>query len=254
MVNKIKKGLFMLKITKMAALLAMAAIIAPTVAFAQGGGRGQDDGDKHSDHSVRAWTTNEFGVRVLGSQDTTQSNEDSHGKSGKSNRGLHLGQLKHGMVGSKFFYGIVTATSTTGFTMELKDDSTLTVDAADAKIIQTSHEDIALADISDGDKVSVIGTKFEDTVNAVLIYVVDADLQRAMASGTVTEVNDNSFTVQTTDDTTITVNTDDNTKFTNEDGEEVADSEIEVGVKAKLVGFWDSVLNVFNAVKVKLLE
>ncbi len=79
-----------------------------------------------------------------------------------------------------------------------------------------------------------------------------ANLQPAMAKGTVTAVNDDNITLQTTEDTTITVNTDADTVIKDDNGDIAAQSDIEIGMSAKLLGLWDSVLNVFNAFKIKL--
>lgn len=248
-------------------------MITPALALAHGDDRG--DRESHRlDHqsterrSTDEWVTNEFGVRVFDQNNSQQENDDQvendsdHNKSeGKhenkdkhEDRGLHLGQFKNrGFFPNMFYNGTVTAVSSTGFTIETKDDTQFVVDADSAKIIQIPRTVVALGDIDVGDTVHITGTKTsDDGINATVVYVMPANLSPAMAKGTVTAVTDDTITVQTGDDTSITVNTNSDTQITNSDHEDVDQGDIEVGMKAKLVGFWDSVLNVFNAIKIKL--
>jgi hypothetical protein len=261
--------------TKLAALIAIAAVVIPSMAFAHGDDKTSRDGGssirtmvKDRD-DVKAWTTNEFGVRVLGTNTNTNLNanvetdEDSikaeakakheNRRENKSNNGLHLGQFKHGFIANLFYNGTVTATSDNGFTIVAKDGTTFTIDADSAKIVSVPRNAITLSDIKVGDVVHVNGQLTDNNVDANVVFVMPANLKAAIAEGTVTAVNDDSITLQTKEDgTTITVNTTDDTKITNEDGETVAQSEIETGVKAEIKGFWDSVKNVFNAIKIQL--
>jgi hypothetical protein len=62
--------------------------------------------------------------------------------------------------------------------------------------------------------------------------------------GTITAVKDTSIKLLTSTGNTITVNMDDTTK--------VNEEKLETGAKVKITGFWDSVLNIFNAFKIKI--
>ena len=251
-------------LAKISAVVAIAVVIAPAIAFARG-----DDANKENRDRAGIWVANEFGVRVLDSEVSSETkvrgdvNAQRSEKSKyerrdiKSNNGLHLGHHKRHMdgeiVGKLFFKGTVSDITATGFTLTLKDGETYTVDADSATFMKAGDDSFTLADLTTDAAVMVVGTKNEGTIDATFVSVVSDDMQIARTSGTITEVNDDSFVVQTTDDTTITVNTTDDTVFVNEDGETVNESDVEVGMTAKIAGLWDSVLNVFNAIKVKLL-
>lgn len=266
-------------IAKVVAVFAIAAVILPSLASAHG-----------MDNQDRNWTTNEFGVKVFDSNANLNSNtntninsdkdndnednndqEDNHGlsrgmrdrvKDKEDNNGLHLGHIKdHGFMANLFYNGTVTATSSTGFTIKAKDGTTFTIDTDSAKIVRIPHTVIALAGINVGDTVHITGQKTDsDSIKAIVVYVLPANLKPAIATGTVTAVNGTTgaITVQTKDDgTTITVNTDSDTHFSdnnsNTNDSSLTSADVQVGMKAKLFGLWDSVLNVFNAIKVKLV-
>ncbi len=258
-------------ISKFVAVFAIAAVIFPSLALAHGM-------DSRGDNRTGAWVTNEFGVKVFDSnantnvnsntqvkddndQDKDQNKEDNHGR--LNNRGLHLrlGELKdHGFIANLFYNGTVTATSSSGFTIKAKDGTIFTIDADSAKIVRIPRTVIALADINVGDAVHITGQKSGNDINASVVYVLPVNLKPAIATGTVTAVNSTTgaLTVQTKDDgTTITVNTDSDTHFSdnnsNTNDSNLTSADVQVGMKAKVLGFWDSVLNVFNAIKVKLL-
>jgi ribosome maturation factor RimP len=251
-------------VAKITAAVAVAALVLPTIALAHG-----DDRTR-----AGAWTTNQFGVKVLDteanmtadaevkaeSKEKNRSDDNSNlsdksqfeRRELKSNNGLHLGHFKRDHVGQNFFRGEVTAVSNTGFTLEIREGKTVTVDADSTSFFKAGDADFNLSDITVGTNVTVIGEKSDDTVEASVVTVTSGNLQVAKATGTVTAVNGDTITLETSDDTTITVNTDSNTEFVNEDGETAALSDVKLNMTAKLLGFWDSILNVFNAVKVSL--
>lgn len=258
----------MKNLSKLIAIVAIAAIAMPGLAFAKNGRDHQED--RVSNSNTNSSNTNEFGVRILGEDNPNRVNDDndhnrSNGRDGNNHdndrnddNGKHRSDddnfkiLHSGFLSNLFYNGTVTAISSTGFTITTKDGTVLTIDADSAKIIQIPRTVIALADISIGDVVHITGTKTDSTVDASVIYALPENLKPAMAKGTVTTVTDDTITVQTKDNTEITVNTTDDTKIVDSDHEVIAQEDIETGSKVKLFGLWDSILNVFNAIKISL--
>lgn len=225
-----------------AATAAIAVIAMPAVAFAHSSSH---DSEQRFNVSV----FNELDARVFG------EDKNTNGKDDKGHNGKHLGQYKNldRILSTKVYYnGTVTAISDSGFTLETRNDSELTIDVDSAKIYQVPRTEISLEGIEVGDTVHVIGTRTDAGLEVTTVYVLPANLRPAIAKGTVTAVNDNSITVQTKDNNTITVNTDSSTEITNSDKEDVASADVETGSKVKMFGLWDSVLNIFNAIKIKL--
>lgn len=77
-------------------------------------------------------------------------------------------------------------------------------------------------------------------------------------AGTVTAVSNNAngtgtLTIQTPSGQSVNVNTNANTNVIDQNGNLSSLTNIAIGAQVKLVGLWDSVLNVFNAIKVKIL-
>ena len=157
----------MKNLTKIVAVFLVAAVMTPALAFAHGNGHGNNDdwnrGNRGEQRSLGPWVTNEFGVKVFdenaerSSGDKNDKSKDNNRDSSKhENRGLHLGQFKdRGFMSNMFYNGTVTATSSTGFSIETKDSTTFTVDADSAKIIQIPRTIITLGDVEVGDKLLI---------------------------------------------------------------------------------------------------
>lgn len=223
----------------------VAAMVAPGMAFAHDG---DDDNDNNRHGQVRAenrfvndddedkdrkerQNVNEFGVKVF----------DNEGK-------------RHGwgLMPHLFVAGVVTAKSGDNLTVDTKGDTDITIDTSDAKIIEVPHKVVAIGDIEVGDKVSATGSRSGNTLNADVIYTVPANLKPAVAKGTVTATTSDSITVQNKNGQTATVNTNSDTEVVTQDGEAATLADIDTDSKVKVFGFWDSVLNVLTAVKIKL--
>lgn len=233
---------------KIFAAFAVMAMMAPGLASANGG-----------DHNkANVSSTNEFGVRILGYRkerdDRSETKfESKHSIEGRHDNGKHLGWFKEHKKDFKrnAFSGEVTTVSSIGFTFTAKDGSSLTVNTEDAKIVRLPNATLN-AEIVVGDRVHVVGEKTDSNIVATTVYDFAANLHAAVAKGSVTAVSDDSITVQTDADSTITVNTNGDTKVVDADGNASTLAEVDAGENVKLFGFWDSVLNVFNAIKIKL--
>lgn len=220
------------------AALAVVAMIAPAAAFAHDNDREREDRDRTE---MRARHTNEFGVRTF--DDDQSGDHDKHGK------GLMLGLL---------YTGTVTAESSSGFTIRTKDNSTFTVNATGATVVEIPRTVRTVADIDVNDRVFITGTKSGGTITASVVYYMPENVKPASAKGTVTTVSSTSgttstVTVQNKSGQTATVNITGDTEVTTSDKEVGTASDVQVGAKVKLFGFWDSVLNVFNAIKVRIM-
>lgn len=256
---------------KIVAAFAVMALMAPGLALANGGS-GNAEARVNFDDRASVSSTNEFGVRILGersdrgdrerSKDRSNSNNDErehsnfkskHSIEGRKDNGKHLGWFKDHNKDFKrnAFSGEVTVVSSTGFTFTAKDGSSLTVNTEDAKIVRLPNATLN-SGISVGDRVHVIGEKTDSNIVATAVYDFAAHLHAAVAKGSVTAVSDDSITVQTDADSTITVNTNGDTKVVDAEGNATTLAEIDTNENVKLFGFWDSILNVFNAVKIRL--
>ncbi len=171
-----------------------------------------------------------------------QVHNEEHGE----NRGLYLGHFM-----KMFTKGTVSSVSATGFTIKAKDDTTLAVNTASAKLVRLPRTTIALTDIKAGDRVWVQGTRSGDTITSTVVYDLSADVKPAMKKGEVTAVNGNTVTLQTKDGNTATVTTDSNTEV-KKDGQAGTTSDITVGSKVHVVGLWNKITNLFTAVLIKL--
>ncbi len=171
--------------------------------------------------------------------------EDRH--EGEDDNGLH-----HGLYQGLFYNGVVTAVSSIGFTITSSNNATLTVNTEAAKIIQIPRAVITLSDIAVGDKVHVTGTKVDSVVTASVVYSMPMNSKFAKEKGTVTAVTDTSITIQDKSGETVTVKTDADTQVVDQNGQATTLAEINTGEKVKVFGLWDTVLNIFNAIKIRL--
>lgn len=172
-----------------------------------------------------------------------------------------------GVIPMFFTKGTVSAVSSTGFTMTTpakteKDgsssvmlapvsSSSIVVNTSGALLIRLPNTVIALSAIAVGDQVFVQGQNTSGTINAIVVYDLQAGIQPARAKGTVTAVTGSTLIVQAKNGQSITVNTDANTSVT-QNGSASTVANVAVGSKVGLAGLWNSVLNVFNAIRIRI--
>ncbi len=216
------------------AMITMLTMATPAFALAHGNSKDKNDDNNRSFRAEqRTEDTNEFGVHVY------------------DNNGKHFANL--GSLSGMFYVGTVASVTGSGFTFTTKDNTTLTATTSGAKLIRLPRTEIVLADILVGDKVFITGTKSGSTVTASVVYDMSKNLKPAKAKGTVTAVNGNTVTVQTKDNKTATVIVDQDTVVKTGDHQTGTTADITVGSKVKVTGLWNTILNVLNAIKVKIM-
>ncbi len=181
----------------------------------------------------------------------------------KTDLGAHIGTAfswgENGMLGFMWHRsksGSVTAKSSNGFTLTAKDGTvyTVTVDG-DTKISRPFNGMIALADIAVNDSATVKGTVNGTQIAAKYVVVTPQNTHAAKARGSVTAVNGSVITIQGNDhgipyNVTVNTNADTTVKGTSTATSTVAD--IHVGSKITVKGLWDEILNVLNAIKIRI--
>jgi hypothetical protein len=216
----------------------------------------KDKNDSDSDKAVSVSTNSQ--VKVTDTDNDNDNDQDDNA----------IKILGNGSVVPMFFVnGTVTAVSSTGFTMTtaLKPmpmvlgsslspsmlNAVATVNTASALLIRLPNTVIALSAIQVGDQVWVQGQNSNGQINATVVYDLPVTIKPARAKGTVTAVNGNTLSVQAKNGQNITVNTDSNTTVT-QNGNAASVANITVGSKISFSGLWDSVLNVFNAIRIRI--
>ena len=216
----------------MAAFMAL-TIASPTMAFAR---RGADDNgfdDHGGNHSE-----NHF------------SDDKNYGLDfSKKHRG---GESDHSLAPRGIVMGEVMTKTATGFTIKGRKDVVYTVDASTATITKIPNTAIVLVDIVVGDHVSVQGTKTNTNISATKVFVIPQNLRKAEAKGVVTAISGNDITMTTKRGKSVTVKVDGSTQILKEHHQATTLSDIVVGSKLKVHGTWDSILNILNAVKIKI--
>ena len=152
--------------------------------------------------------------------------------------------------------GSVTASGSSQLTVKAKNGTVYTV-AVDAstKLVKPFNVPIVFGDIHVNDNVQVKGVITGTSVAAASIVVTPANTHVAAGKGMVTAVSGNTVTLQTTNHgivSNVTVKTDANTQVTKSDGSVGATSDVTVGSQIKVKGLWDELLNVLNAIKIKI--
>lgn len=223
-----------------AAIMSLFAMSTPALVLAS---RGEDD--THNDDRGRI-EMNDDSRREDRQEDRREDRRDDR-HDGEDDKGLH-----HGFYQGLFYNGVVTAVSSTGFTITSSNNATLTVNTESAKIIQIPRAVITLGDIAVGDRVHVTGTKVDSVVTASVVYSMPMNSKFAKEKGTVTAVTDTTVTIQNKSGETVTVNTDADTQVVDQNGDATTLAEVDTGEKVKVFGIWDTVLNIFNAIKIRL--
>lgn len=213
----------------MAAFMAL-TIATPAMAFAR---RGADDG-----------------MGNHGMMEDHFSDDRSYGLNFSKHH--HEGEVDDSLAPRGIVKGAIITKTANGFTVKGRKDVVYTVDTTSATIIKIPNTTIALADLMVGDFVSVLGTKTDTNISAVRVFLIPENLRKAEAKGTVTAVSGNDVTIQTKKGKTVTVKVDSSTQILGDHHEPATLSDIIVGSKLKVKGTWDSILNILNAVRIKI--
>ena len=214
----------------MAAFMAI-TIATPAMAFARRGGddNGSDDHGRMEDHF---------------------SDDRSYGLDFSKRH--HEGESDDSLAPRGIVKGAILTKTATGFTVKGRRDVVYTVDTSTAAIIKIPNTTITLADLAVGDYVSVLGTKTDTNISATRVFVIPENFRKAEAKGTVTAVSGNDITMTTKKGKTVTVKVDGSTQILKEHHQSALLSDIIVGSKLKVHGTWDSILNILNAVRIKI--
>lgn len=219
----------MVKFIRYFAIGAILAMILPTAALAHG--TDGQDGDKNDDQ----------GVRVFG-----QFRDDNN-----EFRAVNLDRL----LGAKnrAFVGTVTAVGSNSFTLKADNGNVYTVNTTSSTAFSLPFQGTAsFASIHVNDMAKVKGNITGTVIAAASVVVLPANNHPAVAKGTVTAVSGSNLTLQTQGNNTVTVATNSNTAVTKADGTAGTTADVQSGAMVKIKGLWDSVLNVFTAIKIKL--
>ncbi len=163
-----------------------------------------------------------------------------------AHHGLHMG-----LFGKMFARGTVTSVGSGSFMITTKNNTSVTVEASEAKLIRIPNTSISLSDIKVGDRVWVHGVRSENKIEATTIYDISAEVKPAVAKGEVTAIDGDNITLETKHHGTITVTADDDTVI-KQDGETAAAGDIEVGSRVKVFGWLNKLTDFFSAVLIKL--
>jgi primosomal replication protein N len=150
--------------------------------------------------------------------------------------------------------GTVSATASTGFTLTDSKGTVWTINTANTTIITAFGQTLALDSITVGSHANVQGSVSGNTVTASRVVISPANTHPASGFGTVTAVNGSSLTLQLNNHGIIssaTVSTNASTTVI-QNGATTTTSAITVGSKISVKGLWDEVLNVLNAIKIKI--
>ncbi len=225
-------------IVTMVAVMAL-AVAAPSIAFAS---RGSDD-DDNDDRRGRS--------------EDRRSDDDDHFSDDKIfgldfSRKHREGRVDDSIAPRGAVKGQVVTKTDTGFTLEGRRDSVITVNTSSATFVKLPNTTISLADLVVGDYVVVMGTRTGLNVDATKVMVIPANLRKAEAKGTVTAVSGNDISLLTKKGQTVTVKADANTKISGDHNSPAVVGDIEVGSKLKIHGIWDSITNILNAIRIKI--
>lgn len=149
---------------------------------------------------------------------------------------------------------VISVNLATGFTMNGTNGQTLTVLTTGAKITEAFGGAISLSNVSVNDNVQVLGTQTGSQVNATFVLVTPANTHKAVGTGAVTAISGNILTVQQSNHgivSTFTANTNASTTVT-QNGTTTTTAAIQVGSKVSIKGLWNEVLNVLNAIKIRI--
>lgn len=236
--ESIKRKDFMInkKIFLASAIILSVVLIAPNVTWANGSY--QDNNFRSSSHSRLNLFSNNSSERLT---QETYSREDY--KAWVNKWFSILGKTN----------GVVTGKSDAGLTFTHRN-KTYTVNTTNAILFRAPNNDsITLSDINVGDRVVVRGTRTNEVINATEVYIVPSNFQKAQGTATVTAVNnDGTVTAQDRKGRTANLVAVENATITQSGNDDPNMSDIRVGSKVQIKGFWDSSANMFYAIKIHI--
>ena len=195
-------------------------------------------------------------ILVLPSLALAHNERDNDGRAeAKIKTDLRL-RLENHFRKDRHLNGTVTAVSSIGFSLQTEATTTpVTVNTVDAKIMKAFGMTITLADVHVNDKAQVTG-KFDGSVfKANTVMVTPPNTHRAVGKGTITAVSGNQLTVQQNNHgivSSFTVNTNASTTVIAQNGSTTTTTSLLTGVKIKVMGLWDELTNMLNALKIKI--
>lgn len=181
------------------------------------------------------------GIQVKGEEDNNKNKDNDQDDNGNP-------------VKPQVVSGTVSNVSSSGFSLTDNSGMVWTVNAGSASIMEAFGQAVSLSGVTSGSHANVQGTASGNVITANRIVVSPANTHPASGRGTVTAVSGGSFTLQLNNHGIIssaTVNTNASTTVTH-NGTSTTASAITVGTKVAVKGLWDEILNVLNAIKIKI--
>lgn len=170
--------------------------------------------------------------------------------------------------------GSITAlgSDASSFTLTAANKAVYTVQInANTKLQDQTGSALAFSDLAVSDKVIVKGnlqmpfmpmvnntnnTQTGNVITALIVTKIPQNTHPAHASGTVTAVSGNNITLQINPGgvaANVPVVTSANTTVVNKDGSPATLSDIQANSRIRVKGLWDEVLNVLDAIKIRIL-
>lgn len=150
--------------------------------------------------------------------------------------------------------GTVNAISAVGFSLMDSKGTVWTINTSGAKIFTAFGQAISLADVTVNSHASVQGSVSGNVVTASKIVLSPANTHTAAGVGIVTAINGSSFTLQLNNHgivSSATVNTNASTTVL-QNGATTTTSAIAIGSNVVVKGLWNEILNVLNAIKIRI--
>jgi len=218
----------MTKLKKIAAGGALALLVLPSIALAH---------DGRDEWGVGASIKEKIRLAISDSRHDDDNDEEDENK--------HKRQVR----------GMVTAKTASSFNVKTKDGTVFTVLINnDTKIVGPFGMGLTLANINVDDTATVKGVASGSQITASMVIVTPKNTHPAVAKGNVTAVSGNTVTLQSQNRGvvySVTVNTNASTTVQTAGGATTT-AAIQVGSKISAKGLWDELLNVLNAIKIRI--
>ena len=218
----------MTKFTKIAASGALALLVLPSIALAH---------DGRDERGIGASIKEKIRLAISDNRHDDDDDEEDENE--------HKRQVR----------GTVTAKAVSGFDVRTKDGTVFSVLVnSDTKIVGPFGKMLTLANISVDDTATVKGVASSSQITASMVIVTPKNTHPAVAKGKVTAVSGNAITLQSQNHGvvySVTVNTNASTTVQTAGGATTT-SAIQVGSKISAKGLWDELLNVLNAIKIRI--
>ena len=216
----------MTKFTKIAASGALALLVLPSIALAH---------DGRDERGIGASIKEKIRLAISDNRHDDDDEDENE----------HKRQVR----------GTVTAKAASGFDVRTKDGTVFTVLVnSDTKIVGPFGKMLTLANISIDDTATVKGVASSSQITASMVIVTPKNTHPAVAKGKVTAVSGNAITLQSQNHGvvySVTVNTNASTTVQTA-GSATTTAAIQVGSKISAKGLWDELLNVLNAIKIRI--